>query len=137
MSAFGTKRTCQSLSACPLSGVKRTLIGGAPMSAYDPKRTLFSPLPLRCTTSLPNIGGTKLGHLRWWLLRFLRCAILGLLKVPGHAKDRRYLFDDYRTRRRCSLPSADRGLWLTPRTVSFRFAACRAPLSPPSPVHAG
>src|SRR6516225_2744122 len=25
---------------CPLSGVKRKLIGGAPMSAFDPKRTL-------------------------------------------------------------------------------------------------
>jgi hypothetical protein len=26
--------------ASPLSGVKRTLVGRAPMSAYDPKRTL-------------------------------------------------------------------------------------------------
>src|SRR6516165_5380011 len=25
---------------CPLLGVKRTLLGGAPMSAFDPKRTL-------------------------------------------------------------------------------------------------
>jgi hypothetical protein len=27
---------------CPLSGVKRTLIGHAAMSAFDPKRTLGS-----------------------------------------------------------------------------------------------
>ena len=27
------------LNQCPLLGVKRTLIGGAPMSAIDPKRT--------------------------------------------------------------------------------------------------
>src|SRR6516162_2900785 len=32
------------------------------MSADNPKRTLPSPSPLRCTTSLPNIGGTKLDH---------------------------------------------------------------------------
>ena len=31
---------------CPLSGVKRTLVGGAAMSAFDPKRTL-GPLPFR------------------------------------------------------------------------------------------
>src|SRR5215469_101888 len=105
---------------------------------------MFADIPfsllLRCTRSLPNVGGTKLGHWRWDLFRFLRCAILGLLKVPGHAKDRRYLFEAYRTRRRCSLPCAGRGLWLTLGAVSFRFAACRAPwapLSAPSPVHAG
>jgi hypothetical protein len=28
---------------CPLSGVKRTLRGPNPMSAFDPKRTLASP----------------------------------------------------------------------------------------------
>src|SRR6516162_7632031 len=28
---------------CPLLGVKRTLIGSAAMSAFDPKRTLASP----------------------------------------------------------------------------------------------
>ena len=33
-----------------------------------------------------------------------------LLKVPGHAKDWRY-FRDYRTRRRCVVPSASRGVW--------------------------
>jgi len=27
------------LNQCPLSGVKRTLVGGASMSAFDPKRT--------------------------------------------------------------------------------------------------
>jgi hypothetical protein len=30
---------------CPVLGVKRTLTGRAPMSAFDPKRT-FSPLPM-------------------------------------------------------------------------------------------
>src|SRR5262249_157207 len=39
MSAFGTKRTCQSHSAMSASGVKRSLLGGAPISAFDPKRT--------------------------------------------------------------------------------------------------
>ena len=34
---------------------------------------------------------------------------MGLLKVPGHAKDRRY-FGDYSTRRCYSLSSGDRGL---------------------------
>src|SRR5262249_24513861 len=33
---------------CPLLGVKRTLLAGAPMSAFDPKRTLRS-----LVTSLP------------------------------------------------------------------------------------
>src|SRR5262249_8851382 len=34
---------------CPLSGVKRTLIGRAPMSAFDPKRTQCGPLEqVRC-----------------------------------------------------------------------------------------
>ena len=27
------------MGLCPLSGVKRTLLGGAPMSAFDPKQT--------------------------------------------------------------------------------------------------
>ena len=32
---------------CPLLGVKRTLVGGAAMSAFDPKRTFQSARPIR------------------------------------------------------------------------------------------
>ena len=62
---------------CPLLGVKRTSAELREMSAENPKTDIPFSLPLRCTTSLPNVGGTKLGHLRWELFRFLRCAILG------------------------------------------------------------
>jgi hypothetical protein len=58
-----------------------------------------------------------------------------LLKVPGHAKAWRY-FSDYRTRRRCVVPSASRGVWHPPGTVLFPRAVCRAP-SPSSPADAG
>src|SRR6516165_12813761 len=71
-----------------------TFFAALHMSAFDPKRTLPSPLPLRCTTSLPNVGGTKLGHLRWELFRFFEVRNpWGFLRKPGHAKDRRYLFE--------------------------------------------
>jgi hypothetical protein len=33
----------KTLNQCPLSGVKRTLHGRAPMSAFDPKRTFNRP----------------------------------------------------------------------------------------------
>ena len=50
MSPFGTKRHPAALNQCRLLGVKRTLIGHAAMSAFDPKRT--SPdWQLRCAAS--------------------------------------------------------------------------------------
>ena len=39
MSAFGTKRTSESIHQCPLLGVKRTSARRSGMSAFDPKRT--------------------------------------------------------------------------------------------------
>src|SRR6516165_2891603 len=40
-------RAAPAESQCPLLGVKRTLIGRAPMSAFDPKRTSVSAQPCR------------------------------------------------------------------------------------------
>ena len=53
MSAFGTKRTSNCRSACPLLGVKRTWARPSAMSAFDPKRTsqLFSGHVLRCISA--------------------------------------------------------------------------------------
>jgi hypothetical protein len=39
---------------CPLLGVKRTLVGDAAMSAFDPKRTLPRPLYDLCLKARPT-----------------------------------------------------------------------------------
>jgi len=47
------------LSRCPLSGVKRTLRGDAPMSAFDPMRT-FAPLSVHANFALHITAGTNI-----------------------------------------------------------------------------
>ena|SRR6516165_9828193 len=41
---------------CPLLGVKRTLVGGAAMSAFYPKRTSAGILPVNATQRPANVG---------------------------------------------------------------------------------
>jgi hypothetical protein len=41
------------LGRCPLSGVKQTMRGNVPMSAYDPKRTLAAKFAV-----MHNVGRT-------------------------------------------------------------------------------
>ena len=55
------------LNRCPLLRVKRTLLGRAPMSAYDPKRT-FDPVPPR-PQDKPNLASIAVRLLRWIKLR--------------------------------------------------------------------
>ena len=47
------RRNDTSQFRCPLSGVKRTLVGGAAMSAFDPKRTFG---PEDCCYAILTVG---------------------------------------------------------------------------------
>jgi len=70
---------CKTKFQCPLSGVKRTLIGRAAMSAFDPKRTLVSPKSRNGT--LWNVGSDHSGLMLANLITFAHFATSAVMKV--------------------------------------------------------